>query len=191
MCIVLIGPPGSGKGTQAERLTRRLSVPHLSTGEMLRAAVASGSELGAIAAPIMARGELVSDELIIGVVRQRIRQADCQRGFLLDGFPRTVAQAEALDALLQEQNLRLLAVLALSVPDDELIRRLQSRYHALPNPRPDDRPEAIPQRITTFLRETQPVLDYYASRGVLTLIDGIGSVDEVFQRMLEAVDGSC
>ncbi len=190
MRIVFIGPPGAGKGTQAAKLAMRLGIPHLSTGEILRDAVGSGSELGRLVGPIMAEGKLVSDDLIVGVVRDRVQQRDCRAGFLLDGFPRTVAQAEAFDHWLADEGKRVTVVLEMFVPRDELIRRLHDRYGKIANPRPDDHPEAIPRRIQTYLDETRPVVNYYDSQGLLRRIDGVGAVSEVFERILQAIDSA-
>lgn len=187
MFLVFIGPPGAGKGTQAQRLVEHLRIPHLSTGDMLRSAVQQGTELGKQAGPVMAASQLVSDELMIGIVRERLAQSDCAPGCLLDGFPRTIAQAAALDKMFAETGRSLRAVLELRVPDAELRRRLLGRFHELKNPREDDRPEAVPARLETYRKQTQPVLDYYRDSGLLATIDGLGSTDEVFQRILSAI----
>ncbi len=188
MFLVFIGPPGAGKGTQAQRLINHLQIPHLSTGDMLRQAVRQGTELGRKAGPIMAASQLVSDDLMIGIVRERLAQPDCCRGCLLDGFPRTIVQAAALDLLFGESRHTLRAALELHVPDAELIQRLNGRYLALDNPRADDRPEAVPARLETYRKETQPVLDFYRSSGRLVSIDGVGGTEEVFQRILRAIE---
>ncbi len=189
MFLVFIGPPGAGKGTQAQRLIDYLEIPHLSTGDMLREAVKQGTELGKKAGPIMAASQLVGDDLMIGIVEERLSQSDCRRGCLLDGFPRTVRQAQALDELFAQSNRRLAAALELRVPEDELIRRLLGRYREMSKPpRADDRPEAVPKRLETYRNETKPVLDYYQSTRRLSTIDGAGSQDEVFDRILRAID---
>jgi adenylate kinase len=187
MYLVFIGPPGAGKGTQAQRLVERLRIPHLSTGDMLRQAVQQGTELGQIAGPIMAASQLVSDELVLGIVHERLAQADCRGGCLFDGFPRTVAQARALDELFQRTGRRLSAALELRVPDDELIRRLSGRFQEQSQPRADDRPEVVPKRLQTYRTETAPVLDYYGATHRLHTIDGLGSPDDVFARLLAAI----
>lgn len=188
MFLVFIGPPGAGKGTQAARLVRRLRIPHLSTGDMLRAAVDLGTELGKQAGPIMAASQLVGDDLVIGIVRERLDQPDCRRGCLLDGFPRTVAQAIALDQMFKETGRKLDAALELRVPDLELVQRLNGRFRELSNPRADDRPEAIAGRIETYHCQTKPVLDYYRNASCLRSIDGMGTTDEVFDRICQSLE---
>ena len=188
MFLVFIGPPGAGKGTQSQRLVEHLQIPHLSTGDMLREAVRLGTELGRQAGPIMAASHLVGDDLMIGIVRERLAQPDCRPGCLLDGFPRTIIQAAALDRIFSDTQRSLRAALELRVPDTELVRRLQGRYLGLEAPRADDRPEAVPARLETYRKETQPVLDFYRSNGRLATINGVGSTDEVFARILRAID---
>ena len=151
-------------------------------------AVASDSPLGRQVAPIMAQGKLVSDDLIVGVVESRVAQEDCRPGFLLDGFPRTLAQAVALDRMLAARNKDLTVVLELHVPQDELVRRLNDRFGKMAQPRADDHPDAIPKRIQTYTEETAPVVRYYADRGLLRRIEGVGTIPEVFERILEAID---
>ncbi len=188
MFLVFIGPPGAGKGTQAQRLIDYLEIPHLSTGDMLREAVKQGTELGKKAGPIMAASQLVGDDLMIGIVRERLAEADCTKGCLLDGFPRTIAQAKALDKLFAHMNRSLTAALELRVPEAELIRRLLGRFQEMAKPRADDRPEAVPKRLETYRNETRPVLDFYRLTDRLAAIDGVGSQDEVFDRILRAID---
>jgi adenylate kinase len=188
MFLVFIGPPGAGKGTQAQRLVQHLDIPHLSTGDMLRQAVKQGTDLGKQAGPIMAASQLVGDDLIIGIVKERLSQSDCVSGCLLDGFPRTIVQAKALDQMLRQAGSQLAAALELRVPEQELLRRLLGRYNEIPNPRADDRPEAVPKRLTTYRTETQPVLDFYRASGRLRTIDGVGTPDEVFDRILAAIE---
>ena len=188
MRIVFIGPPGAGKGTQAIRLAAHLNIPHLSTGDILRAAKQAGTELGKKVAPIMAAGGLVSDELMLGVVDERLAEGDCRNGYLLDGFPRTIPQAEAFAEMLSSQNSCLDCVIELRVDDDELKKRLELRFHQLDSPRPDDMPEAIPRRIEVYHRETKPLLEFYSQTdGLLKSIDGSGSIDDVFERIIGSI----
>ena len=183
MRIILIGPPGAGKGTQCQRLVELLRVPHLSTGEMLRAAVRAGTPEGRQAAEYMAHGQLVPDPLIVGMVSQRLLAADCRNGCLLDGFPRTLPQAATLDELLERRAMSVDGVIELAVPRDELVRRMLARK------REDDDPEVFARRITSFELQTAPLLDYYARQGKLASIDGLGTADEIFTRVKEAVAG--
>lgn len=207
MKIIFIGPPGSGKGTQAKRLSQRLTIPHISTGDMLREAVADGTELGREAAPIMSSGGLVSDDLMIGIIRERLARADAAAGFILDGFPRTVVQAEKLDGIAGngKDSMR---VLQLLVPDEAIVRRISLRrtcaqcgaiYHLENNPpandsvcdrcgtgvvaRPDDTEDAVRRRLESYHRQTLPVAVHYKSKGKLREVEGVGSLDEVFERI--------
>ena len=182
MRIVFLGPPGSGKGTQAQRLQEELEIAHLSTGEMLRDADHAGTPLGREAARHMQAGQLVPDDVVVGVVADRLSEKDCERGCLFDGFPRTVPQAEALDKMLAERKIPLNLVLALDVPTERLVDRLLARG------RMDDNRETIHERFRQYDRLTEPLLDYYRRRGILRMIDGEGTPDEVFSRIRRAVD---
>jgi adenylate kinase len=182
MRIVFIGPPGAGKGTQAQRLVERYALAHLSTGDMLRAARDAQTDVGKKADEYMSSGQLVPDEIIIEIISQRLEAPDCRKGYLLDGFPRTLAQAEALDELLARKNTPLHVVLELRVPEDELFRRLSGRGRA------DDSPEVIRQRLVAYRGQTEPLLEYYGSRSLLETIDGLGTVDEVFDRATTVLD---
>ena len=182
MRIVFIGPPGAGKGTQAEKIIATYSLAHLSTGDMLRAARDAGTEIGKKADEYMSRGQLVSDEIIMGVIEERLQQPDCGEGYLLDGFPRTIAQAEALDEMLATNQTPLDAVVELKVPEDELFTRLAGRGRA------DDKPEVIRQRLVNYRQQTEPLLEYYTKQGLLKSVDGLGTIDEIFDRTRAELD---
>ena len=175
--IVLLGPPGSGKGTQAARVAGKYGMPQIATGDILRAAVHAGTPLGQRVNAYMERGELVPDPLMVDIIRHRLAEPDAQHGFVLDGFPRTVLQAEALDALLTELKRPLDAVLYLQVDRQSLIDRMQHRAEV--EQRTDDRPDVIRHRIDVFLQQTAPLIDYYRRQGKLRLIDGTRPPDEV------------
>jgi adenylate kinase len=181
--LILMGPPGSGKGTQAKRLVEKYGIPQISTGDILREAVASGSEIGKRAKAIMDRGDLVPDEVVIEIVRQRLARPDCKKGFVLDGFPRTQAQAKSLDGILRDQGRAAARVIALTVADDELRRRILSRGEG----RADDNETAIAKRLEVYKRDTEPVLAHYAAS--VKRIDGIGSMDEITERVVVALGG--
>jgi len=185
MRIVFLGPPGSGKGTQAKLLAERLKVPAISTGDMLRAAVREGTPLGLQAKAVMEAGELVSDDLMIGLIRERISQPDARPGFLLDGFPRTVEQAVALDGLLKGNEKRLSTVVNLSVPEAVLIDRLAGRSGQ--ENRSDDRRETVLERLRVYRQKTEPLIEFYRRRGLLTDVDGVGKVSEIADRISRAV----
>ena len=183
MRIVLLGPPGAGKGTQAKELVSKYGIVQLSTGDMLRAAVAAGTPIGLKAKDIMARGALVPDEVVVAIVSDRIDEADAKRGFILDGFPRTVPQAEALDRMLEKKGLRLDGVVALEVDPDILVRRIASRVEEMKVRgealRPDDNPEVLKQRLTAYQTQTAPLVDYYRRKGALRTVDGMASISDV------------
>jgi adenylate kinase len=211
--LILIGPPGAGKGTQAERLRDDFGIPHISTGDILRGQVAQGSELGRKAKRYMDAGELVPDDVIIGMITQRIAEGDARDGFLLDGFPRNIQQAEALGGALSELDRRLTAVLLVEVPDEEVVRRLAGRRVCVKNPnhiyhvdydppkhegvcdqdgarliqRDDDREEVIRRRLEVYHSQTEPLVDYYDGAGLLRRFDGLRSPDEVHDHIRATV----
>jgi adenylate kinase len=185
MRIVLLGPPGAGKGTQAALLSRRISAPHIATGDIFRANVAQGSRLGRTAQGYMDRGDLVPDEVVIAMVMERLSEPDCEHGFLLDGFPRTVAQAEALDLRLAALGSPLDAVMSFEVAEDELFRRLAGRSAELH--RSDDGEQTIRHRLEVFATKTRLLVDYYLHRGLLAVVDAQGRVGEVNRRILHGL----
>ncbi len=178
--LVILGKQGAGKGTQCALLVEHYGIPHVSTGDMLRAAVAEGTELGLQAKALMDAGELVPDDLILGIVRERLAQPDARQGFLLDGFPRTEAQADGLLEILAPASIDL--AVNIDVPDDVVTERMMQRGRA------DDTPEAIARRLELYAAETAPLLSYYGSRGCLVTIDGLGTEDEVQARIVAAID---
>jgi len=213
MNLILLGPPGAGKGTQAQRLEESDGLIQLSTGDMLRAAVASGSEIGRIAKPIIEAGRLVPDDVMVAMIEQRIDEPDCASGFILDGFPRTVAQAEALDDMLRRKNRRLDAVIEMAVDDAILVERISGRfscascgagYHRRFRPtaeeggcdrcggtgfkqRPDDNEQTVKTRLAAYHALTEPLLPYYRERAILKSVDGMAAIDDVAARIREAV----
>lgn len=180
MRLILLGPPGAGKGTQAERLVNGFSITQLSTGDMLRAAVAAKTAVGIKAKEIMERGELVSDDIVCAIISDRVEEPDCANGFILDGFPRTIAQAEALDTMLAEKNLNLDAVVEIRVDESILLDRIVKRAaEAVGGPRADDNAEALKKRLDIYRAQTVPLVDYYAKTGLLKTIDGMQDIDSV------------
>jgi adenylate kinase len=182
MRLVFIGPPGVGKGTQSERLVGHLGILHLSTGDMLRQACRDKTDLGQRADRYMESGELVPDELMLELVSRRLAAADCQRGYLLDGFPRTLGQAQSLDKILGDRGTPLDLVLELTADAEELIRRLAARG------RKDDQPEIVRRRLEEYERQTVPLCDYYSRRDLLRTVDGQGTPDAVFERIKPIID---
>ena len=212
MRLVLMGPPGAGKGTQAQLIAETLGVPKLSTGDMLRAEVKAGSDIGKEVSDCINRGDLVSDELIMSILAKRITMPDCKTGFVLDGLPRTVAQAQALDKILTDLGISLDAIVILKVAEEDLIKRFTGRrvalesgrtYHIEHNPpktdgkcdetgetlvqRPDDKEDVVRHRLHVYREQTAPVVDFYRNQGRLKEIDGVGSVDEVFAELCSAI----
>lgn len=212
MNIALFGPPGAGKGTQAKELSKHYNIPHISTGDILRANVRDGTELGIKAKQYMDKGELVPDEVLIGLIRNRLSESDCDSGYLLDGYPRTIPQADALTDILKEINKPLNSVINIEVSDDELVKRLSGRrscacgesYHVMFNPpekegicnacgaelyqRDDDKEEVIRQRLAVYNDKTKPLIDYYDGADILVNIDGSGAVDAVFKDICKIMD---
>ncbi|MFJ9542307.1 adenylate kinase [Streptomyces sp. NPDC101225] len=213
MRIVLVGPPGAGKGTQATRLAGKLSIPHISTGDLFRANISRQTELGKLAKSYMDAGNLVPDEVTIAMAKDRMEQPDAENGFLLDGFPRNVSQAEALDELLKTETIKLDAVLDLEVPEEEVVKRIAGRricrndsahvFHVTYSPakkdgvcdvcggelyqRDDDSEETVRKRLEVYHTQTEPIIDYYKTQGLVVTISSLGPVDEVTQRALEAL----
>ena len=185
MRLLLLGAPGSGKGTQAARLKDSLGVPHISTGDLLRAEVAAGSRLGLEAKEVMARGELVSDAILLGMLGDRFSRADTAGGFILDGYPRNLAQAAALDRLLARIGQPMDYAVQLEVATELLVERIAGRAKA--EGRADDQPDAVRKRLQVYDEQTAPVIDFYRQHGQLTVVDGVGELDEVFTRIIEAI----
>ncbi len=212
MRIILFGAPGAGKGTQASRLEEELEIPQISTGEILRRAKADGTPMGRAASEYMDAGKLVPDEVVVGIVKERIQQPDAQKGYILDGFPRTLAQARELEDMLEKIGAPIDKVVSLEVPESNLVERLSGRrscpeckagYHMQFAPpsrdeicdkcggslvhRDDDRPESVRERLRTFEAQTAPVKDFYESKGRLARVDGVGKMEEVFELLREAL----
>ena len=185
MRLVLLGAPGSGKGTQAARLKEHLQVPHISTGDLLRAEVAAGSPLGLEAKEVMARGELVSDAILLGMLEDRFSRPDTANGFILDGYPRNLAQADALDVLLKRIGQPMDAAVQLDVATALLVESIAGRAAA--EGRADDSPESVRTRLKVYDSQTAPVIEFYRTHGQLTVVDGVGTLDEVFTRIIEAI----
>ncbi|GBQ83550.1 adenylate kinase [Gluconobacter albidus] len=190
MNIILLGPPGAGKGTQAKRLETLYGFKQISTGDMLRAEVAAGTAIGNEAKAIMEKGQFVPDPIIVAMIQNRIAQPDCQRGFILDGFPRTESQAEALDAMLSHRSLTIGAVILLDVNEDELVDRIASRRGEDGTRRPDDNPEVVRARLDVYRKQTAPILPYYEKGGRLLHVDGMKDVETVGKAIDAIVTGA-
>lgn len=208
MNLILLGGPGAGKGTQAKLIVEEYKIPQISTGDMLREAVKQGTELGKKAKEYMDKGELVPDEIVIGIVRDRLKQPDCEKGFILDGFPRTIAQAEALDKMLDEIGKKIDAVINIYVPEEEIVKRIVNRrtckkcgaiYHLIYSPpkesnkcdkcggelyqRDDDKEETVRERLRVYKQQTEPLIEYYEKKGILYNVDGTKDINGVFEEI--------
>ncbi|RLI80018.1 adenylate kinase [Archaeoglobales archaeon] len=208
MNLILLGGPGAGKGTQAKLIVEEYKIPQISTGDMLRDAVKQGTELGKKAKEYMDKGELVPDEIVIGIVRDRLKQPDCEKGFILDGFPRTIAQAEALDKMLDEIGKKIDAVINIYVPEEEIVKRIVNRrtckkcgaiYHLIYSPpkepdkcdkcggelyqRDDDKEETVRERLRVYKEQTEPLIEYYKKKGILYNVDGTKDINGVFEEI--------
>lgn len=189
MRIVLLGAPGSGKGTQAAILTERLNVPHVSTGELLRAAVKAGTELGIKARAVMDRGDLVSDEIMLGLIEERLQASDAAGGFILDGYPRNLVQAASLDELLERIGQPVDIAIQIDVDTEQVVSRIAKR--AQEEGRSDDSEETVRNRMSVYQAQTAPVVDHYASHGLLTRVLGDGTIEEVQQRIMSVLNAQC
>ncbi|HEX7370990.1 MAG TPA: adenylate kinase [Rhodanobacteraceae bacterium] len=185
MRIVLLGAPGSGKGTQAKRLKAELGIAHISTGDLLREAVKAGTPLGLKAKAVMESGQLVSDDIVLGLLEERLAQPDARAGFILDGYPRNLAQCDALDALLARVGQPLDAVVKLNVPDADIVTRCEIRFEQ--EHRADDNPETVRKRLAVYAEQTAPVADFYSRRGLLTQVNGVGVIESIGDRILAAL----
>ncbi len=188
MNLVLFGPPGAGKGTQAKLLTEKRGLPQLSTGDMLRAAIEAGTPIGLACKALMAKGELVPDETVIEIIAERYDQPDCRNGAIFDGFPRTVPQAEALDAMLAKRGRKIDLVLELKVDDAVLLARVESRIKAGGILRSDDTPDTLAHRLSVYYRNTAPLIGYYGAQGKLKTLDGMAAISEVTRQIDAALD---
>ncbi|AXS41039.1 adenylate kinase [Breoghania sp. L-A4] len=186
MRLILLGPPGAGKGTQATRLVEKHGIVQLSTGDMLRAAVAAATPVGLKAKEVMDRGDLVSDEIMVSIISDRIDEPDCANGFILDGFPRTIAQAEALQDLLASKAMKLDTVIELKVDDKILVDRIETRARETGGARADDNAETLKKRLKVYYEQTAPLIDFYSKRDMLQSVDGMASIEEV-ARQIDAV----
>ncbi|MET1125067.1 MAG: adenylate kinase [Archaeoglobaceae archaeon] len=213
MNLILLGAPGAGKGTQAKKIAEKYGLVHIATGDILREAVAKGTELGKKAKEYMDRGELVPDEIVIGIVKERLQQPDCSGGFILDGFPRTLAQAEALDKMLEELGMKIDAVINIAVPEEEVVRRIAYRrtcrncgavYNLIYSPpkednkcdrcggelyqRDDDKEEVVRERFRVYRERTEQLIEYYRKKGILYEVDGTKDIEEVFKQITDILD---
>ncbi|MFP3946024.1 MAG: adenylate kinase [Archaeoglobaceae archaeon] len=213
MNLILLGAPGAGKGTQAKAIVDKHGIPQISTGDMLREAVNKGTDLGKKAKEYMDKGELLPDEIVIGIVKERLKQDDAQKGFILDGFPRTIKQAEELDKILSELNMKLDAVINVSVPEEEVVKRIVNRrsckncgavYHLIYKPpkeegkcdycggelyqRDDDKEETVRDRYNVYRQQTEPLIEYYSKQGLVENVDGTKNIDEVTKDVMDIVD---
>ncbi|MET0255874.1 MAG: adenylate kinase [Luteibacter sp.] len=187
MRLVLFGAPGSGKGTQATRLKERLGVPHISTGDLLRGEIKAGTDLGLKAKGLMDAGHLLPDDIMLGIIEHRLGEPDARPGFILDGYPRNLAQADALDSVLARIGQPLDVVVKLDVPDSAIVDRCEVRFEK--EGRPDDNPDTVKKRLGIYADQTAPVADFYKQRGKLQVVDGVGELDEVTQRVLDVLPG--